>query len=268
MRLVRWTNIAISAVVLLLVAMPTYGQAVANRQALMRQARGAYYNLRNEGMVSFQCTIVPNWDLLLADEKKQNPDAAAAALAKLNQLHFVVSMAPDGSVKITHNDLPGESDKMKAALAQIYSGMEQMTTGFFDTWKLFVLDPPFPEVGSDYQIEDKGTRYRLTYKEGAADVVTMMDKQFAVQDLSVTTASFDSTIRPSFADSGKGFLLNGYDATYNSGDAAEATQLKVGIGYQDVDGLQMLQKLDLSGTYGGSAFTVQLTYSDCQVTKK
>jgi hypothetical protein len=30
----------------------------------------------------------------------------------------------------------------------------------------------------------------------------------------------------------------------------------------------MLQKLDLSGSYGGAPFAVELGFSDCKVTKK
>jgi hypothetical protein len=44
--------------------------------------------------------------------------------------------------------------------------------------------------------------------------------------------------------------------------------LKVHMDYQPVEGLQMLQKLNLSGTYGGSPFAVELAFSDCKITKK
>jgi hypothetical protein len=43
--------------------------------------------------------------------------------------------------------------------------------------------------------------------------------------------------------------------------------LKVAIGYQEVSGLELVQKLDLQGSYGGNPFSVQLTFSDCTVKK-
>ena len=158
---------------------------------------------------------------------------------------------------------------MMAALAQIYGGMEQMTSGFFDTWTMFVLSPPFPALASEYRLETVGPQYRLSYREGsAADVVTVMDRDFAISDLRVTTPEFFSTIQPSFTKTPKGFLLSGYDAHYQSKKAEETTNLKVRIDYQEVERVQMLRKLDLSGTYGGTPFAVLLTFSDCQVTKK
>jgi hypothetical protein len=243
-------------------------QAVANKQSVLSQARQSYYNLRNEGLVAFQCSVTPNWELLLQDERKQNPEAADAAIKVLSQLRFTASLAADDSVKLTHNDLPGQSDQMMAALKQIYGGMEQMTSGFFDTWKLFMLNSPFPEVSSEYQLEAAGPQYRLSYRENLADVVTTMDKDFAINNLKVTTAEFDSAIQPRFTSSPRGFVLSSYDASYNSQKPEEATQLKVLMAYQEVSGMQMLQKLNLSGTYGGTPFAVELTFSDCQVTKK
>lgn len=243
-------------------------QAVANRQSVLSQARQSYYNLRSEGLSSFQCSVTPNWGLLLQDQRKQDPDGADAAIKVLSQLRFTASLGADDSVKLTHNDLPGQSQQMMDALKQIYGGMEQMTSGFFDTWKLFMLIRPFPEVTGDYRLEAVGPQYRLSYREDLADVVTTMGRDFAISNLKVTTAQFDSTIQPRFNSTPKGFVLSAYDASYQSQKPEEATQLKVLMDYQEVSGMQMLQKLNLSGSYGGTPFAVELTFSDCQVVKK
>jgi len=244
------------------------GAQQANQKAIVRQARQAYYNLRNEGLLEFQCTLTPDWEALLADQRKADPATADAGVRKLQQLHFSISLGPDGSVKITHNDIPSENQEMAKGLAQIFSGMEQMTTGFFQTWSPFMLNAPFPEVDSVYQLEEVGLQHRLSYKEGTADVVTTMGKDFAISSLNVTTPEFDSTIQPQFTKTPKGLLLSGYEANYQGQSAAEATQLKVHIEYQEVSGLQLVEKLDLRGTYGGSPFQVQVTFSGCQATKR
>jgi hypothetical protein len=244
-------------------------QATPDQRGLLRQARQSYYGLRNEGLAAFQCNIKPDWKALLADQRKQDPAAADQAIATLSQLLFTVSLSADGKVKVTHSDLSGQSQQMMTALAQIYGGMEQMTSGFFDTWTMFVLSPPFPGLASEYRLEAVGPQYRLSYREEpAADVVTTMDRDFAISDLRVTTPEFLSTIQPSFTKTPKGLLLSGYEAHYQSEKAEETTNLKVRIGYQEVERVQMLYKLDLSGTYGGTPFAVLLTFSDCQVTKK
>jgi hypothetical protein len=264
----RWK---FSALLLLCCSLLPYialGQAVANKQALLSQARNAYYNLRTEGLSSFECSVTPNWELLLKKEVEQNPEGAAAAIKTLNQLQFTLTMSPDGTVKLTHNELEGQNKQMADALQQIYGGMEQMASGFFDTWKLFMLSPPFPEVSSDYQLVAAGPQYQLMYRDGIADVVTTMARDLSIKDMKITTPQFDSTIQPSFNKTPKGYVLSAYQASYQSQKPEEATKLDIKISYSEVEGLQMLQKLNLSGSYGGSPFEVELGFSDCKVTKK
>jgi hypothetical protein len=241
---------------------------VINRKAVLGAATRSYYNLRNQGLVSFQCEITPDWNLLLQDQRKQNPAAADSAIGILNQLHFIVNLAADDSVKITHNELTGQNPQIMSALAQIYDGMEQMTSGFFDNWKLFMVNTPFPAVDSDYQLEDLGQRYRLTYKESGSDVTTSMGHDYQITNLQVTAKDYDSAIQPTFSNDGSGYILSSYDATYTSQNAAEKTVLTVNMDYQQVRGLQLTRTLSLSGTYGGTPFAVKLTFSNYQVTKK
>ena len=243
------------------------GQTVANKQQVIRQARAAYYNLTQEGLQEFQCSVNPNWRAILAAQVAQDPSAAAETIGILNQIHFSLRFTPD-KVQLTHNDISNQHPEMAKNFKQIFDGMEQMTSGFFDTWKLFMLSPPFPEVEGEYVLESVGGQYRLSYNDGITRVVTTMGRNLAISNMEITEPQFDSAIKPGFTDSPKGFLFTSYEATYNSGKPEEATKLKVQIGYQEVDGLQVLKQLDLSGSYGGSPFAVQLAFSDCSVTIK
>ncbi|HWG22320.1 MAG TPA: hypothetical protein VG225_17480 [Terracidiphilus sp.] len=243
---------------------------VTDKQAVLRAATASYYNLRNEGLVSFQCDMAPNWEAELEDERKQDPEGTDAVLKTLNQLRFTVNLAADDTVKLTHNEITGQTQRMMDALSQIYGGMEQLTSGFFDTWKLFMVTSPFPAVNSEYALNDLGPRYRLTYEEkgSGSDVATMMGHDFAITTMQVTTADFDSSIQPTFGNTAKGYLFMSYVADYRSQKAEETTHLDVKMDYQQVDGLQMPQHLHLAGTYGGSPFKAEMTFSGCQVTKK
>src|SRR5215471_12820680 len=180
---------------------------------------------------------------------------------KLSQIHFNVTLASDNSVKLTHNELSGQSDEMMAALKRIYGGMEEMTSGFFDTWNRFLLGSPFPEVTSEYQLQVKGPQYLLTYRDGTSDIVNTMGRDFAINDLKVTTAESDRSFQPKLTKTPKGYLLAGWEASYTTQNPGEATQLKVLIDYQTVDGFQMLNTLNLSGTSGGTPFAVELKFS-------
>jgi len=244
------------------------GQEVADPQAVLSRARQAYYSLDAEGVASFQCTVTPNWEMLLADERKSNPEAADAAIKVLTQIHFTANVT-SGKTTITHNDLSGQSAQMQSALSSIYGGMQQMLEGFFDTWRMFVWNPPFPAVTSTYHLQDSGSVYSLTYQENSADVVTILGKDYAVTSLSVASPEFKSTFSPGFYKTTKGtFLLNKYNSVYQSDKPEEATALNTSMNYQNVDGVYMLQDLTLSGTYGQSPFNIQMIFSGCQVGRK
>jgi hypothetical protein len=251
----------------LLFATAAVAQSPDDRQTL-NQARQAYYNLRTQGVSTFQCDVVPDWNLLLQDQRQSNPAAADTAIKVLNQLRFVVSVGADDKVTLTHNELTGQSQEMNTALTQIYGGMEQMTSGFFDTWKLFMVNRPFPETQSQFQLQPLGALYSLHYVENSSDVVTTMSKDFAINQLTVTTSAFHSSIHPIFTKSVNGYLLSGYDADYDSGKPEELTRLNVLVDYQSVNGIEMLQKLDLKGAYGGAKFDVALGFQGCQIVKK
>jgi hypothetical protein len=260
------SKLAVASLVLFLAA-AAMAQSAADREILTR-ARQAYYSLRTQGVNSFQCDVTPDWNGLLEAERKSNPAAADTAIKTLDQLHFVVSFGADGKSHMTHNELTGQSKEMNDALAQIYGGMEQMTSGFFDTWALFMVSKPFPETDTKFELQTVGALYTLHYLEGTSDVVTTMSKDLAITQMVVTTTEFHSSIHPTLTKSANGFVLSGYDADYDSGKPQELTHLNVLVDYQMVSGVEMLQKLDLKGSYGGSKFSVQLGFQGCQITRK
>lgn len=248
--------------------LPAGTAAAADKKEVVKQARRAYYSLQAQGLAEFQCNLAPDWETLLQDVRKADPARADQAITTLKQLQFTVSLGRTGSAKVTHTTVAAANDQMAQGLDQIYTGMEQMVTGFFQTWSPFMLSSPLPEAEGNFQIAEQGGQWNLTYKDGTADVVTTMGKDFAIQELKVITEEFTSTIQPGFTSTPKGFLLTGYQADYHGKSPSDTTQLKVGIAYQEVNGLQLPRKLELSGSYGGSPFQMAIALSGCQATKQ
>jgi hypothetical protein len=259
-------GVSVWATLLLLTAAAA---GAADKRDVIKEARASYYSLQTQGLAQFQCNLTPNWDALLEDTKKTDPQAADRAINMLRQLQFAVSLGTTGSAKVTHTTIAATDDKMAAGLNQIYSGMGQMVSGFFDTWSPFMISSPFPEAGSNYELADEGDLWNLSYQEGAStEVVTTMTKSLVIRELKVKTPQFSSSIRPRFTNSAQGLLLTGYQADYLGQSPSETTHLQVGIAYQMVNGFQLPQKMDLGGSYGGSPFQVQVTFSGCQASKR
>jgi hypothetical protein len=243
-----------------LAALPA--QAV-DKDVVIRQARAAYYSLNAEGMQQFQCSITPNWEALLGDLRKTDSARADRAVQKLKELQFSATVPSQGAVKVKHNEISADNKQMADGLTQVYNGMEQMIVGFFQTWSVFVLSPGLPEVGSSFQLEEIPSGYRISYKDGAADVVTQLNKDFSISSTAVSSKEFESTVQPLFIQTAKGLLLSGYQAIYNGASAADKTELQVKVDYQQTDGLQLPKTLDLQGSYGGNPFKVEVAFTGC-----
>lgn len=242
-------------------AAPPAAKAV-DKAALLKEARKAYYSLSRERMDHFRCTLVPDWKMVLQDQKI-DPEVQERAIASLNDIRFTLTVDRHGVASVTHTSPAAENEQKAAALRQIYDGMEQMTVGFFQTWSVFMVDPPLPEADTPFRLEELGAWHILRYEEaGGARIETTLARDFSVSATKVVTGDFQSTITPSFARTAKGYVLVGYQATYRTAAAAEATDLTVTIENQEVGGLTLPRKMDLGGSYGGKPFHVVVSFVD------
>src|SRR5215470_15289788 len=93
-------------------------QVVANKQQIISQARHGYYDLTKEGLSDFQCSVTPNWDALLAEERKNDAAGADAAVKILSQIHFTAKFGQDGKVQLTHNSVTPENAQQADAFSK------------------------------------------------------------------------------------------------------------------------------------------------------
>src|SRR5439155_11014558 len=123
-----------------------------------------------------------------------------------------------------------------------------------------------PELKDEYQIEEKDEQYRVSYKEGTAEVLTILGKDFAVRELKVTTPDFSSTLKPTFQKTPQGLVLVGYEATYEG--AGNSTQFKAEIENQDAGGFPLPSKLTFKGTFNKSPIAMEIAFTGYEVKKR
>ena len=239
----------------------------ADSKKVVEKARQAYYNLRAAGLDEFRATIKPNWSLVLKDQLKADPEKGEAALKLLNGLHFSMLLDKDGKVTVTHHtDAEPANEQQRQSFDQIYSGMDQAINGFFTTWSVFMLSPPLPAADSEYQLEDLGMQYRISYKEGLSDVVTTMGKDMIITEVKVNSKEFISSVRPQLTPTAKGFVLSGYTADYKPTSGPGVVKLDLKIVNQPVNGLQLPANLVLDSVLDGEPTHIELAFSEHQVT--
>jgi hypothetical protein len=263
----RWRKLCLPLLMACcLVPMAQSQTQVANSKKVIEDARHAYYSLRAAGLDEFRATVKPNWELVLKDQLASDPAAAQAGLKLLNGLHFSMLLDRSDKVTVTHHaDTEPSNEQQRKGFDDIYSGMDQAINGFFTTWSLFMLNSPLPTADSDYKLEDLGTQYRLSYKDGSSDVVTMMGKNLIITDIKVTSSEFDSSVRPQFVHTAKGFVLTGYDADYKPTSGPGVVNLKLKIDHQPVSGLQLPVSLVLDSVMDGAPTHMELAFSAHEV---
>lgn len=236
--------------------------------ALLEKARAGYYSLQREGLAEFTCSLAPDWGKMLAGVRESDPAEAERRLKIFQQIHFQVKALIVGMIDVKHSYSGEEHPELADNMQHIYHGIEQMVTGFFDTWKGFVMVPFLPETSADFNIQKKGAQYRLTYSEGDVAVVTQLDPNLMITSTRITSSEFDSTIKPQFTRVDGGLLLSGYDGTYVGGSPATKAVIRVRIDSQVVDGFQLPGKIAVSGSDDGSAFAIDLFFTDCHATRR
>ncbi len=243
----------------------TSADSTAQKQVIQR-GRNAYYSLRARGLDEFQSTIKPNWEQVLKGEGTNDPAQLQAALKLLNGLHFTMLLDKAGKVTVSHKtDTEPPNEQVRKGFDQIYSGIDQAVSGFFATWSLFMLTSPFPAVNSEYQLEDLGSQYRLSYKDGDSDVVTLMSKDLVISEIKVNSPQFDSTIKPQITKTAQGFMLAGYIGDYTPKSGPGVVHLNVKIYHAPVNGLQLPMNLIADTTLDGTPTHMELAFSEHQV---
>jgi hypothetical protein len=239
-------------------------QGQIDKAALIRQAKHSYYGVRASGLVEFQALVTPNWEVAVKDIASK-PEA----LRLLNGLKFSMSFAADNAIKVNHEvGIKAPNEQTEAGFQQIFSGIEQMLSGFFDTWDLFMVNNPFPEPDGSYDLGNSTSGYSISYKEGNADVTVEMNKDFTVTLVKVVSPEFESSLWPKFMRSDKGFVLSGYSAKYLPVKGPGKVDLEIQIEHQEVQALKLPLRLRMHSVMDGEPTETELVFSDYEVKKR
>ena len=93
----------------------------------------------------------------------------------------------------------------------------------------------------------------------------MMSKNLIITDLKVNSTGFNSSVRPQFVHTPKGFVLTGYDADYKPTSGPGVVKLAVKIDHHPVNGLQLPDSLVLDSVMDGAPTHMELAFSEFAV---
>jgi hypothetical protein len=229
---------------------------------IVRKARQAYDSLRNEGLIDFQCQVMPDWDAVY---KAMPQDALGRdqVLPILKKVHFQITSSAVSHQPEVSSPNPEVADRLQKTISDVQS----ILNTFLDEWALFAVSLPLPEVDGDYQMQEVGGKYHLTFKRGANEISTVMNHDFKVEEVTFNSDKVSGTILPILKTGKHGFILTGYNAMY-LGEGNSSMQKDVSIETQDVEGMQLPKEIATSFPLGTNKVTLTFAVTDCQVKKQ
>jgi hypothetical protein len=245
---------ALLAILALTVAAYPQGQAATDKEVLTR-ARTAYYSLARKGFKGFTATVEPNWEVILGDTAKPS------SLKVFRAVQFTMVVDANGAVTVTHEVGPNAAKpELQPTVNRIHSDVQRLVAGFFNTWRIFVVNSPFPETENEIQIENSGTQYRFSYTTQAGKVTIATSGELVITEWTITGPTAMRTVKPKFQQTPDGLLLTGYQGVFDPVGEGIKTTLDFQIEYQDLSGLKVPYKVRFSGVYGSEPVEAELVF--------
>jgi hypothetical protein len=235
--------------------------AEPERTSVLVSAAKSYYNARQLGFREFTCVAKPDWTPLIGS----SPDGAEG-LKMLNAQHYYLKLNADGAVELTHkSDFPPPKEFEKD-LKDLFTGMQEMTTGFFAAWSAFALHNPLPEPASKCEVLSSPSGYEVRCDEPSTRVVTLLTKDFSIAEIRVKAADTATIMRPVFTKTPQGFILSAYDSDTDMPDGSKVKS-HVDVVYDTQAPYRLPGRIKFDGSIGDQQAKIDLILSDYQVTK-
>jgi hypothetical protein len=252
--MIRLTRAPGSVLLLLALTAQNYpsDQAAINETVVTR-ARTAYYSLARKGFKGFTAAVEPNWDVILGD------NATPASMKVFRAVQFSLVVDANGVATVTHEVGPNAAKAdLQPTVNRIHADVQRLVAGFFNTWRIFVVNSPFPET--EMQIENPGKQYKLSYTQQSGKVTIAMTGELLITEWSLVGPTVKRTVKPQFQKTPDGLLLNGYQGVFDPVGEGIKTTLDFHIEYQDSNGIKLPSKVRLNGMYGSEPVAAELIF--------
>ena len=249
----KLTRGAGSLLTILAVTVSVYprNQSATNASAIS-QARGAHYSLARKGFKGYTATIEPNWEVILAQT------ATSESLKVFRAVRFSMVVDENGAVTVSHE--VGANAPNAELVNRIRYDVQRLVTGFFNTWRIFVVSSPFPETDKPIKLENSRKQHRASYTTQSGELTITMADDFSIKEWNLSGPTVKRTIKPQFQKTADGLLLTDYKQLFEPIGNGIKTTLDFHIQYQDLNGMKVPQKVRLSGMHGSEPVEAELTF--------
>jgi hypothetical protein len=239
---------------ILALTVPIYPRAQsATNESVVTRARATYYSHARKCFKGFTAAVEPNWEVILGDS------ATAASLKVFRAVQFSLVVDANGVATVTHEVGPNAAKAdLQPTVNRIHADVQRLVAGFFNTWRIFVVNSPFPET--EIQIENSGKQMKLSHATQSGNVTIAMNGDLLITEWSLVGPTARRTLKPQFQKTPEGLLLSGYKGDFNPAGEGIRTTLDYHIEYQEIGGIKLPGKVRFSGMFGSEPVAAELVF--------
>lgn len=225
----------------------------ATNENVVKRARGAYYSLARKGFNGFKASVEPNWEVILAQT------ATPANLLIFRAVQFSMVVDANGAITLTHEVGPNAAKaELRPTLNLIHSDVQRLVSGFFNTWRIFIVNSPFPEA--EFQLENHDKQHKVSYTTQSGKVTITMTDDFVITEWNIVGPTAKRTVKPQFQKTADGLLLTAYQGIFEPIGPGIKTTLDFQIEYQDAGGMKLPYKVTFTGMHGSEPVESELVF--------
>jgi hypothetical protein len=237
----------------------------ADAKKVLEKANQTYYNLKAHGFAGFSCQASPDFDAAYKD-MTMDEAGRAQVLPAAKKIRFDLLVGPTGAALVSHQFAEAPpSEEIADRIRKTASGMDQILSGFFQTWSSIMVNSPFGGADSDYRAEQLPNGHRLVTDSGKTQITLTMDHKFVLTLIEVKSPELAATLHPQFEAHEGGLVLQSYEATYQGNGSTQ--ELSVKIVYQDLDGLALPRGVEAVTITPQGRVDAPIHFTGCQVRK-
>jgi hypothetical protein len=239
-----------------------HAQVASTPESRIEHAKTLYYTPTNSGLNSFHCDVTVDWKDLLARFGVPNLHDSDPRLTYLNAIKLSLDDNLTGTGALNWFAPSGSASDPDDGIAKIRGGMQQMVSGFFQSWNPFLNGTYIPNFDATTTAKPEGDGIVVQSGDASALVVEHFNKSLLLTEMHVTTPAVDVLANPTFLETPHGRIISMLKSVVHQPPAGPAEMVTMASTYAPVASYQIPSVLTFTVDPLG-AFVFKL--SGCQV---
>ncbi len=242
-------------------------QTTPEPAAALSRARSLYYTPVDAGLKSFHCDVSFDWKDFIQKASNQPITDDDARLNYLKTIQLSIDDDLHGTGELHWNAPTPPPDSTEESVAKIRGGMQQIWSGFLQSWNGFATGDLFL-VDSKATVDRTNDSFHVAVRTGPSLAEEMFDNKLVLKTVRVTTPTLESVISPEFTPGPQGLLVTTIASTYKQPPNPQTTEVNMGITYGPVGTFQLPSELRVAVGPANFAYRLANCTVKTQLTQK